>query len=200
MHVNYMKNKYLKKLSVNFFIKFICAFILLFFVVLCVYQNLAGKSLFRWFCKKIDTQESALKGNTYKDLRAYSMFLKDNLFKNGHSKNVLVMPGQNKTSPNLLYSSRADFLSFYLFPVKIEINNSYKVFLEESVFKKLNKLPLVTKMSNVSYVDKLDRRYCLVRGIEVNDYKKWAIYAFSTEEMVSIFTLPMDWQGFENSD
>lgn len=193
-------NNYLKKLSINFFINFICAFILLSLFAMCIYQNLTEKSLFKWFCKKIYTHESVWKGNAYGDLSAYSVFLKENLFKDDFYGHILVMPGLNRTNPKLFYSFRPDFPSFYLFPVEIEMNNGYEFVLEENVFNKLSKLPLITKMYGEAYEDNLSRRYCLVQGVKANDYKKWAIYAFLTRKTVNIFTLPMDWHGFKDSD
>lgn len=194
-----LRNNYLKKLSISVFVNFAFAFILASLFLICIYQNLTDQSLTR-FCKKIYTRDSVWKGNAYGDLSAYAVFLKENLFKDDSYGHILVTPGLNRTNPQLFYSFRPDFPSFYLFPVKIELDNSYEFVLKENVFNKLSKLPLITKIHDETYEDKLGRRYCLVQGIKANDYKKWAIYAFLTEKAVNIFTLPMDWQGLKNGN
>ena len=194
----------MKKLSIRFLVNFAFAFILLSYFLLCIYQNLTEPSLFKEYCQKIYTPERVWRGvANVADLSAYSAFLKENLFKDDCYDHVLVMSGLNETNDEYFFSWGPSFLGGRLFPVKIEIDNSYKFILDAMAFKKLSKLPLITRMYDVSNKDHLDhlaKRYCLVQGIETKDYKKWAIYVFPTNEVKNIFTLPIGWQGIKDSN
>lgn len=184
-------------------INFALTFILLSFFLPCIYQNLTDHSLFKRWCTKTHTPERAWRGGArYGDLNAYSVFVKENLFKDDCYGHVLVMSGlnENEAKPELSIFFWPCFISYYLFPVKIEIDNSYDFVLDEMDFKKLSKLPLITRMYGQTDKDHLSKRYCLVQGIEVKDYKKWAIYVFPTKEAINIFTLPIGWQGIQDSN
>lgn len=190
----------MKKLSISFYINFVFAFILLSFSLRCIYQNSTDPSLFDW-CTKINTPERDWSGwPSYGDLRVYSIFIKRNLFKEDFNGHVLVMSGPNETKPELSIFSWPFLISYYLLPVKIEIDNSYDFVLDEISFKKLSKLPLITRMYGQTNKNNLAKRYCLVQGLEANDYKKWAIYVFPTKEAVNIFTIPIGWQGIKESN
>lgn len=195
-----------KKLSIRFFINFAFTFILLSLFLICIYQNsmggpLTGNSLFKQFCTKVYTPVRVWReGIIYGDISAYSIFLKENIFKEDFYGHVLVMSGLDETNPDRFLTFHPEFLSFYLFPVKIEIDNSYKFVLDEMAFNKLRKLPLITRMYGETDKNHLTKRYCLVRGIEVKDYKKWAVYVFPTKEAINIFTLPIGWQGVQGSN
>lgn len=197
----------LKKLSIKFFINFAFAFIVLFYFMTCIYQNSTGSSLLSW-CTRFHTPERGWRGvgelNAYfvfyKGLEStYSVFVKENLFKDDCYGHVLVMPSPKGTNPEFFFSFSGN-LSFYLFPVKIEIDNSYKFVLDEIAFRKLSKLPLITKTSGKTDKDHLGKRFCLVQGIKANDYKKWAIYVFPTKEAINFFTLPIGWQGAKDNN
>ena len=189
----------MKKLPIIFCINFAFTFIVLSFFLTCIYKNSTSESLFKQWCKKISTRESGWKGSPCGDLGAFSVFLKENLFKDDFQGHVLVMPSLNKIQ--LFNIFKPEFVSYYLFPVKIKIDNRYEFVLDEMAFKKLNKLPLITKMYDKRYYyDSLSRKYCLVQGVEANDYTNWAIYVFSTKEALNIFTLPIGWQGVKDSN
>lgn len=176
-------------LLIKAFINFVFVLILLSVFLVCIYQNSTYDATFKK-SKKICADSTAWAG-PFGVLSAYSVFLKENLFKDNFHENVLVIPVLNKAIPELNNFGR--FLALYLFPVKIEAGDSQGFCMDEKTFKNLKVLPLITK-------EYRKKQYHLVCGLKAEDYKKWAIYTFSTKNEVDIFTLPMDWQGLKKGN
>lgn len=169
----------------------VSALLLLSVFLICIYQNLTNRFPYNRRLEKVST---TWKTGLHEDIRSYFVFLKEKLFKIDFPEHVLVIPTQNKTNPGPFQGRLHSYIpASYLFPAKIEVDGSYKYCLGKLAFKKLMGLPLIAQ-SYKSY------RYYLMRGIEANDYKKWAVYVFTTETKVNIFTLPSDWRGLREKN
>lgn len=166
----------------------ISALLLLSTFTICIYQNLTNRFPYNRRLEKVST---TWKTDLHEDICTYFVFLKKELFKGDFPEHVLVIPAQNKTNPGPFQGRLHSYIpASYLFPAKTEVDDSYKYCLGKLTFKKLMELPLIAQ----SYKS---HRYYLVRDIEAKDYKKWAVYVFTTETKVNIFTLPIDWRGLD---
>jgi len=159
---------------------------------------MTDQSLFRNECTIIMSHEDIWETQPYGDLMAYSTFLVKHLFNDGVQGYTLVIPSEQRTSPDSFMTFEKDLLSIYLFPSNIREDDTYEFHLKEFTFNMLMTLPLIKiDYSNNWNKQYLPRHYYLVQGLDVKYYQEWAMYVFTKNGAVSIFTLPLDWEGLK---
>jgi hypothetical protein len=141
--------------------------------------------------RPITTNEDIWLKNNHGDLAAYSNFLKQYLFVQDYPEHVLMVPNKNKTNVSFIRKFWLGIPPLYLLPVKVIQSEGYKFEFPRRIFDKLMDLSLISTIYPKNKFHKKSRRFHILNGLKVENFKTWAIYVYEGQNCVDVFTLPM---------
>jgi hypothetical protein len=158
-----------------------------------IQANFNHRTLFS-FANIVKFRESVWLGNPYGDLSSYSIFFTNNLLIDSLDHYDITIPYNLNSKLEIFDQYRPDYLSYYLFPIRIKHSSHSNTILNNNEFYKLMQRPFVTYTYRELSKTKLVRRFVIIKDFSALSDNKWGLYLYKDKNILYVLTLPLNWK------